>query len=453
MIDSQRTPLLQQNRFETCFVPGPMELDRRRFLQGAIAASALASLSCRDGDEGRIGSVTAASPQWREVREQFELNPDVIHMSALLISSHPRVVREAIETYRREIDRDPVRYLQDNNGRLQERSAEAAEKYIGAASGEVALTDSTTMGIGLVYNGLSLAPGDEILTTEHDYYATHEALRLAAQRTGARVREIRLYDSLQSATPESITAALERGLTPRTRVVALTWVHSGTGLKIPVRQITDRLRSIRPDLLIALDGVHAFGIEHVDVPQLGVDFFMAGAHKWLFGPRGTGILWAGERGREAIRPTIPSFMSDRTWQAWINGNPPGGPVTGARLTPGGFKAFEHQWSMPEAFEFHEDIGRDRVQQRTHELAQQLKEGLAGMSHVNLITPRGSELSSGIVCFEVAGLGPEGVVEHLASDGVIATITPYATPYARLTPSIRNSAAEVEAALESISAMG
>jgi selenocysteine lyase/cysteine desulfurase len=145
---------------------------------------------------------------------------------------HPRPVREAIERHRRALDADPVTYLNGQNVEHQERVLRAAAEYLGGEPDGVAFTDSTTMGLGLVYNRLPLRTGDEILTAENDYYATHAALRLAAEKSGAAIRHAELYESATEASAEGIVEALARGLSERTRVVALTWVSSWSGLKL-----------------------------------------------------------------------------------------------------------------------------------------------------------------------------------------------------------------------------
>ena len=86
---------------------------------------------------------------------------------------------------------------------------------------------------------------------------------------------------------------------------------------------------------------------------LRCDAFSSGCHKWLYGPRGTGILWATARMRELMRPTIPSFDDAESYGAWLAGAAPGGIPGGLRLTPGGFHSFEHRWALPEAFAFHD----------------------------------------------------------------------------------------------------
>jgi selenocysteine lyase/cysteine desulfurase len=211
----------------------------------------------------------------------------------------------------------------------------------------------------------------------------------------------------------------------------------------------NRARPESRRVFLCVDGVHGFGVENAAVAALGADFLAAGCHKWLFGPRGTGILWGRREAWKAVRPTIPSFVDGAAWEAWMEGSDPPGPSTASRVTPGGFKAFEHVWAMRDAFEFHLGIGKSRVAERTHALARQLKEGLSRMPHVRLITPMSDELSSGIVCFDVDGLTPPEVVERLLAGHIIATYTPYAQTHARLTPCIRNTEDEMESALRAV----
>ena len=157
-------------------------------------------------------------------------------------------------------------------------------------------------------------------------------------------------------------------------------------------------------VLVCVDGVHGFGARAETVRELGCDAFVSGCHKWLYGPRGTGVLWANERARELMRPTIPSFDGS-SYGAWVAGGAPGGVPDGPTLTPGGFHSFEHRWALPEAFGFHEGIGRERVEERIRGLATRLKAGLGEIKGVRLRTPQSPGLSAGLVCFEVAGRDP------------------------------------------------
>ena len=231
------------------------------------------------------------------------------------------------------------------------------------------------MGLGLLYGGLRLRQGDEILTTTHDFYATHEALRLQALRSGAIVRKVPLYRNLATVSQDEIVDTLSRALTPRTRVVAVTWVHSGTGLKLPIRRIAEALGG---RAVLCVDAVHALGVEQVDVATLGCDFLVAGCHKWLAGPRGTGIVWGRQNDWTDTLATIPSFDDGSTYAAWRDGRPPA--ATRARtMSPGGYHSFEHRWALREAFAFHRAIGEARVETRIHALAMRSEEPPRGGS--------------------------------------------------------------------------
>src|SRR5262249_27949545 len=104
---------------------------------------------------------------WAGVRAAFPLRHDALHFTAFLLSPHPSPVAAAIESYRRAIDPDPDGYLFQHEAEREQRVLHAASHYLGAPADEIALTDSTTMGLGLLYGGLKLAPGDELLTSTH----------------------------------------------------------------------------------------------------------------------------------------------------------------------------------------------------------------------------------------------------------------------------------------------
>ncbi|HET7857530.1 MAG TPA: aminotransferase class V-fold PLP-dependent enzyme [Gaiellaceae bacterium] len=416
-----------------------MTLDRRAFLVRSGLALAAAGLLEHESDEAAAAPQAAPLP-WRAVRAQFRLTPVYVHLGGLLLASHPTPVRRAIETHRRALDRNPVHYLHERGPTLEARVLSSAGSYLGARPTDIALTDSTTMGLSLLYNGIDLRAGQEALTTEHDFFVTHEALRLKAERSGASVRRVRLYDRSENASTDAIVDALVRAVRPRTRVVAITWVHSSTGVKLPVRRIADRLASInanrddRDRALLCVDGVHGLGVENVTMSGLGCDYFAAGCHKWLFGPRGTGIVWGHARAWPFAGATIPSFSG-------------GGP--GAYMTPGGFHSFEHRWALGEAFRFHQSLGKERVERRIHMLNRRLKAGLASMSHVTLKTPRSDALSAGLVCFDVRGLSPSAVVAALRRRRIIGTVTPYTPSYARLAAGLLNTPRDVDRALSAI----
>jgi isopenicillin-N epimerase len=427
-------------------------MNRRSFLTGLAITGAIGC--ARQGTPATPGGPASQGGDWDWVRAQFNLSRDWIHMSSFLIASHPKVVRDALERHRRGLDEDPVLYLKSHDDEAP--VLDAAAKYMGARTSEIALTDSTTMGLATLYHGFSFRPGDEILTTTHDHYAHHESLRLAAHRGGAIVRKIPLYDRAAGASAPEMVDRIAKAITPRTRAVAITWVHSCTGVVTPVRAIADAVakanagRAAEDRAIFCVDGVHGFGVKNVEMADLGCDFFVAGCHKWLFGPRGTGVIWGKAEAWSALQPTIPHF-GEEAWDAWSKGVAPP-PTNAEMMTPGGYHSFEHRWALAEAFDFHRQIGKAKVEGRIHELNRQCKEGLGSMRHVTVHTPQAQELSAGIICFEVAGLAPAEVVTRLHAKRIHSKLSPYLPTYARLAPAIINSADEVETALRAVRAL-
>lgn len=426
-----------------------MNISRRNFVNSIGVASGavlLAQFSCAREPIEAIPERPKEIPfdgDWEIVRRQFYLDWNYVHMSCFLLASHPTPVKQAIEKHRDGLDNNPVQYYRDNAHICEDKVRLASASYLNTDSSQIALTDSTTMGLGLLYTGINVRDNQEILTTEHEYYSTLESLNLRSLRTGATVRKISLHNGTYNTSKDELVGNIYRSIGPNTRVIALTWVHSSTGLKIPVKEIGEivsninRSRADEDRILLCVDGVHALGVENFNIEELGCDFFVAGTHKWMFGPRGTGIFWGKEKAWENAIATIPTFSGRET--------------AGQAMTPGGFHSFEHRWALNEAFDLHRRIGKARVEKRIHELNTQLKEGLRNIRGVTLHTPMSEDLSAGLVCFEVDGLTPWDVVTRLQDRFIIATTTPrtYKERYVRLAPSLLNNPSEVESTLTAI----
>ena len=445
-----------------------MTLNRRDFV-ATVGLSLVAGASSRAAaanDAAAIPAVDGTS-DWATVRAQFDLTPDWMHFSQFYIVSHPKPVREAIERLRRKLDAEPFTTVEHGMGfdaflgedaqqePYPDRVQKAAAAYVGGKPGEIALTDSTTQGLALIYHGLTLKPGDEVLCTTHDHYVHHEAIRLAVEKSGASWRRVPLYDDSATASADEMVARLKRGIGAKTRVVGITWVHSSSGVKIPVRALAQAVAEVnagrdeKDRILVVLDAVHGFGNQEEQVAHLGVDFAAAGTHKWIFAPRGTGIVWVPERNWGRLRPTIPTFYDVEPFAAWEDERPPNAPKSMAWISPGGFKAYEHQWAMTEAFEFHQRIGRKRIADRIASLNTQCKEGLSKIPKVKLLTPKDPALSAGLVAFEVEGQSASETVARLYARKIVASTSPYKISKARLAPSLVNDEREVDAALRAL----
>ena len=436
---------------------------RRAFVGTALTVPAAAWLvacdSSEDSDERPVADGASPAPasvaSWNDVRGLFDLDPDVHHLSAYILAPHSRPVRDAIAAHRDGLDRDPHGYLLANQSRVR-AIARSTAAYLGTTAGMVALTDSTTMGLGVLIGGMRFAPGDEILLTEHEHFVADQTARYAAERTGATVQKIALYppEAPEQATVDGIVGAVRDALGPQTRLVLMTWVHSATGVRLPLAEIAEVVaaanagRAQEQRALLVVDGAHGFGTGPAPVDALGVDGLAAGCHKWLLGPRGTGIAWGSPELWERVTPVIPT-LDDRELAPWIEGEPSDAPP-GVVFSPGGYHSFEHRWALKQALDLHAQVGARRIARRIDDLGTRLREGLAGAPNVRVHTPADERLHSGVVTFTVEGVDKFDVVDRLYDEHrVWATVTPYPISYARLGACWLNTEDEIDAAIAGV----
>lgn len=391
---------------------------------------------------------------WENVRELFSLDFSYVHLALGMLTSHPLPVRQAIEQHRKGLDENPTLYYR-NKEELEKLTLKKIALYLQCAPEEIAVTESTTMGLAVVLRGIALHEGDEILTTVHEHYTALQTLRCKAESDKVSIRHISLYEDAKSVTKEQILSRILSQISSNTRLVALTWVHSCSGVKLPIKDICREIakcnatRSEKEAILVSVDGLHAFGVEDFNIHDLGCDYFIAGCHKWLFGPRGTGIVWASSRGWQKLVPIMTSFKWDAFWP-WFNQKNPSDSCAKAWLcTPGGFQAFEHRWALGEAFELHRTIGKNAIANRVTELNRYCKEQMSAMPNITLHTPVCPDLSAGMICFDVKGKTPHEAVEALLLQKIVTGQTPYQKSVCRLTPGLLNNEQDLDRALEAL----
>lgn len=436
-------------------------MDRRRFINASGLTLGMASVfPSLLGATSRPQSPELSIPgrpsknTWEWVRAQFKLDHSQVQMSQMLLASHPTPVEEAIQKHRKAYNESPATYWEEHFMTAEKVVTKAAGRYMNVDPEEIALTDSTTMGTSLLFNGMKLKPGDEVLQTTHDHYVTDMSVQYACEKSGATSRRIEEYKDPRTISVDEVTENIRKAISDKTRVVVVTWVHSCTGVKLPIRAIADviaevnQVRDEQDRIYFAVDGVHGFGNQDEDISALGCDFFSAGTHKWIFGPRGTGILYGKKSAWDFVRPTIPAF-SQYAYETWLGFDSAAEPTFNELLSPGGFHAFDHRWALNAAFDFQYELGRDQVHQRTTALNTRLKNGLQEIKGVDVLTPMDPALSAGINCMMVDGLETTQLVQKFHEENIIASASPYAVSYARLTPCVINTEAEVDLCIEKV----
>lgn len=414
--------------------------DRRTFLkQAGILAAGLPLGASLTSPAAAAQLQALPRDKWAQLRQLFDQDPNYIHFANFLVTSHPKPVREAIARHRAALDLNPGLAMDWDLGVTHQREENVrllAGRYLQAKPTQIALTGSTTEGLAMIYGGVQVRPDQEILTTVHEHYSTNNILHFRNQRDGTRVRKIQLFEQPQSISADQVLDTINRNIRPETRVLGMTWVHSGSGVKLPISDIAglvdehNRQRDDKDRIIYVVDGVHGFGVEDLSFPAMNCDFFIAGTHKWMFGPRGTGIVCSRSEELKYVSPSVPTFSEATTFST--------------TMSPGGYHAFEHRWAVNEAFKLHLELGKADVQARIHQLNSYLKQRLLEQPGVELVTPVDPKFSAGFSFFRVKGHDSDAVAAHLMQHRIVCdAVSRDVGPVIRTAPGLLNTEAEVD----------
>ncbi|MBT3343470.1 MAG: aminotransferase class V-fold PLP-dependent enzyme [Gemmatimonadetes bacterium] len=366
-------------------------MERRVFLKGLAASLAVAhsmpqiaaALTGYLQDlAADLASASEPEAYWRRVGEEFILRQGRIHFNCGSIGLTPRAVVEAHKAYIDRLEDDPYPFTWSGwDDAKSEEALTKARRFIGAReNGEMLLTRNTTEAMNLIATGIQWETGDEVLTTDHEHAGGIYCWMHMQKMAGIRVKQIHLPTPVESKA--QILQLIEDGITDRTRVVSVSHVNTTTGLRMPLADIAAITRP-RGILLVA-DGAQVPGMLDVNVRDLGVDAYASSSHKWMLAPKGTGLLYIrGESGRY-IKP--------------ISASTPNGSQHAVYMANGGTRNTPLMIAHGDAMDFHDVIGRDRVEARVLQLNRYLREKLRPMATLVPVTPEDPELSSALLSY-------------------------------------------------------
>jgi isopenicillin-N epimerase len=236
------------------------------------------------------------------LRSEFLLEPGFTYLNHGSFGACPRKVFNVYQHYQYELERHPGAFMHRLPQLLAESRAELAH-YLNIDAADVVYFPNPTTALSAAFRSMHLQPGDEILSTDHEYGAMDRAWRFVCQKTGARY--IRQPIPLPVTSPTAVADALWAGVTERTRIIFLSHITSPTALILPVKEIARRARAA--GILSIVDGAHAPGQIAVDLADLGVDIYAGSCHKWMCAPKGTAFLYARREVQSLLEPLVVSF--------------------------------------------------------------------------------------------------------------------------------------------------
>ena len=286
--------------------------------------------------------------------------------------------------------------------RMEEARAVVAA-VLAADPPSVALTHSTTDGMNVASHAPEWRRGDRAVTTNLEHPGGLGPLVALRDSLGVDLAVAGIADG---GDDERTLDALERAITPRTRLVSVSHVTWATGAVLPVAQIAELAR--RRDAWFVVDGAQSAGAIPTDVGSLGADFFALSGQKWLLGPEGTGALWASERAQAHANQGAAGYLSfesiglDGTATPWADArrfeattfHRPS--IVGLARSVGWLEMY---------------VGLEWAYERAAGLARQAADSLAEVPGVTLLTPR--ERMATLVTFRVAGWPSEALRTELS----------------------------------------
>jgi len=199
-----------------------------------------------------------------------------------------------------ELEQNPV-FEAYADGPLHLRSDLARKEvaaFLGCDAEELLITRSTTDAMNTLALGMRLGAGDRVLTTDQEHEGATYCWTNLARRRGVVVDAIPI--SPEDQDPQAIVKRFARAILPDTRVISVSHVISATGHRMPVSEIAALARS--RGVLCVVDGAQAVGQIPVDVKAIGCHAYAAAGHKWLMGPKGTGMLYLSPDAGDLIQP-------------------------------------------------------------------------------------------------------------------------------------------------------
>ncbi len=370
------------------------EMPRRGFLKGMAGGSAallgISQTACSNDDpilslrERSAAGAIDDGKLWQQVRQNFPVTGSLVMLNAANLCPSPYPVQKAVFEMTRDLDSDPSFPNRDKYNDYREESRRAIAEYLGAGVDEIALIRNTSEGNNIVINGIELGRDDEVVIWDQNHPTANIAWDVRAERFGFQV--VRISTPMVPESKDELIRTFTDAFTSRTRAVAFSHVSNVSGITLPAREICSAARE--RNILTLVDGAQTFGIEVVDLHNIGCDFYTGSSHKWFCGPKEMGILYIRRELSEMLHPSIVGVG----WEGAVNS----GAIKFETL---GQRDDSRIAAMKHAVDFHNSIDKNKVESRTRKLAglvkSELKRKLPG---VIIHTPESEELSSGIVIF-------------------------------------------------------
>jgi isopenicillin-N epimerase len=237
------------------------------------------------------------------MKSQFLLDPGVVYLNHGSFGACPKPIFEDYQQWQLKLEREPVQFILNKLPVYLKESKLALAKYVNCDPDDFFFVPNPTFAINAVMRSLDLKPGDEILSTDHEYGAMDRTWNFYCKMSGAKY--IRQKISLPITSKEQILEEFWNGYNTNTKIVFINQISSATALVFPVKEICEKAQQL--GLITIVDGAHVPGHVDLDLQQIDSDFYTGTVHKWMLSPKGCSFLHVKKEFQERLEPLIVSW--------------------------------------------------------------------------------------------------------------------------------------------------
>ena len=414
---------------------------RRRFLSLAGKGVGLAALSVpgiaalANEIESATNSISHLTPQqaamdedyWSVIQNSFTVTRGIVNLNNGGVSPSPRIVTEALVRYIWQQE-DATAYTM---WQLLEPQSETIRtglaELFGCDREEIAITRNASESLETLLMGMDFKPGDEILSTTQDYPRMLTTLRQRERREGLVLKLVQI--PIPPKNLNEITAAFEKGITSRTKLILMSHQVNITGQITPVKAVCDMARARGIETIV--DGAHSFAQFDFKQKDLGCDYFGTSLHKWLYAPKGTGLLYVR---RDKIEKLWPLMAAESKQANDIR-----------KFEEVGTHSAAPRLAIGEAMLFHNGIGGKRKEARRRYLSRYWMNRLKDVPKVRFNTSFDPSQSCAIANVNIEGMDPTAIGSYLFSKHRIFTTPIVHEEFKgiRITPNVYTTLGELD----------
>ncbi|WP_109300741.1 aminotransferase class V-fold PLP-dependent enzyme [Aquimarina sp. AU474] len=331
---------------------------------------------------------------WEQVAEQFIFQPNLHYFNNASLGPSPIVVQEATRKFRDTLDAFPSKYMWGAWKDDVEKVRSKVASLFSVSNEEIALIHNTTEGMNLIARSFDLQKDDEIIVANHEHPSGTIPWEVWQETKGIKI--VRPELPILPDNTDEVVAVYKNAITSRTKIISICHIVNTNGMMLPIKEISKMAHD--KGILVAVDGAQSAGMLSIDLHDLGCDFYAASSHKWLFSPKGVGVLYAKYESQKFLKPLmVARGHNDKSIRRLENYNT---------------RNYPEVLGLGTAIDFYNKIGKQNIDERSKELKSYFRSQIQNDSRFKIKTPASNDLSGAIQVVEVIGKDAKEIKKKL-----------------------------------------